>query len=257
MTTATKQGFTLVELLVVIGILGILSGALFPAISNAVMKANMTSVGTRGRDIFVAITGANTEREPLGLGSVWPKVNSKITSDAGTGDKDIADTQYSSSCKYFTDLYDGTKVGTSEHSPYVAGFDYSKLAGSGVKVYSGTSELPEENNMWCIAGDVRDEMEDILPVLVTRNFDCSELKQKITGTPVSTQITTLGKKYPAPFSNKGFVMVRKGGAIFNGTKKYARLNVIYQNQAFDTTSGSTENSGITYLGPKAEQKPSN
>lgn len=254
MTSVKNQGFTLVELLVVIGILGILASALFPAISNAVMKANMTAVGSRGRDIYVAITGANTEREPLGLGNVWPKNKSKVSDSTGGGQKDIADTVYQDSCNYFTDLYDGKNAGTPTHSPYVAGFDYSKLAGAGVKVYSGKDTLPVENNMWCIAGDVRDEMEDILPILVTRNFDCKELKKTITGNPAATQITTLGKNFPAPFSNKGFVMVRKGGAVFNGTTKYARLNVIYQNQAFDTTAGGAQE-GITYLGPDGIQAP--
>jgi len=66
-----RSGLTLVELIVTVFILGIVSAAIFPAGSNP-MQANMTAVGTRGRDIYVAIIGANTEREALDLLPIWP-----------------------------------------------------------------------------------------------------------------------------------------------------------------------------------------
>jgi len=254
MTSAKNQGFTLVELLVVIGILGILASALFPAISNAVMQANMTAVGTRGRDIYVAITGSNTEREPLGLGNVWPKTVLDSGATSGSGTTDIGSQIFQNSSDYFYALYDGQNVGTANWSPYVAGFDYSKLAGAGVPAKSGSGQLQAQNNMWVIAGNVRDEMEDILPILVTRNLDCSSLKKDLTDGSVTTKLTW-STTYKTPFSNKAFVMIRKGGGIFKAREKYATLNVVYQNQSFMTTVTGSTTAPLLYLAPEGTQTP--
>ncbi|MFA6662188.1 MAG: type II secretion system protein [Bacilli bacterium] len=251
MTVSNKTGFTLVELLVVIGILGILSAALFPAISNAVMRANMTAVSTRGRDIYVAITGANTEREPLGLGNVWPQKDVSTSGGQTTSNPDISEKPFTTSTDYFKELYDDENIGTENHSPYVAGFDYGKLAGAGVTAHRGKN-LVKEHNMWTIAGNVRDEMEDVVPILVTRNFNAeTHMFDKVTDSELSnskTDPSCWDKEWDSPFSTKGMVLVRKGGGTFTVRAKYAVAPVIYNNQTFDTTLGGA-NKSLVYLKP--------
>jgi len=254
MKVSEKQGFTLVELLVVIGIIGILSAALFPAISDAMTKAKMTAVSARGRDIYVAITGANTEREPLGLGSVWPRTQAPAGATSGGGVMDIGYMTFQDSCAYFYELNDGENLGKAEWSPYVAGFDFGKLAGAGIPAHTGVGQLQEANCMWTIAGNIRDEMEDIVPILVTRNLPGSSLYADITGTPTAERML-LGSNYDSPFGNKGAVIVRKGGGSFNVRAKYATPLVVYNSQSFMTTVEGADNASLTYLSPGGEETP--
>ncbi|MCL1921463.1 MAG: hypothetical protein FWG50_10395 [Kiritimatiellaeota bacterium] len=225
MASEGKQKFSLAGLIVVVVVALLFFSVLVAQSRSAMWRAGITATGARGRDIYIAIVGANTEREPLGLPSVWPKT--VLTEDDlkhPLGLEDIAWCTFQNSTDYFYELYDGAHLGMPDHSPYVAGFDYSKLAGAGVRAMEGTGRLRSENNMWCIMGNIREEMADSTPVLVTRNVDCSSLRLNALGDP--DEPIRWSQQYKTPFPNKEFTLVRKGGGMFNGTKKSARMRFV-------------------------------
>jgi len=200
---------------------------------------SMTAIGARGKDIYVAIVAANTEREQSGLKPIWPK-SGKTMVDA----EDISDMTFANSTDYFSILYDEkNRRMPDKWNPYVVGFDYSKLAGAGVKSPE-TGRLTAKNNMWIIAANVTDDMPDIIPVLITRNIDPTSLiphEGNLRGQFLRPSA------FKTPLGEKAFVIIQKGGGIRKYTWRYRSLDVVYQGQ--DTQEVREALQKIEYLAP--------
>ena len=234
-----KKGFTLVELLVVIGILGVLMGALFPAITSAMLKANLSACATRGRNLFVAITSANTDREQAGLGSnVWPKTQAEENAD--TANDPLAGA-VSSASEYFTYLFDMARTQDSANRKSYVGIDASVLSGAGVPpLPSGATKIEGKNCLWGVAANISDELPEVYPVLFSRNIPVSQLQVYSTTYDGSSQEIKIGKangaKYDTPFSTKAYILIQRGGAVIQQTSKYALSSIMFSRQPYQIES---------------------
>jgi len=228
--------------------LGILAAILLPAISSARMQANAAAVSARGRDIYIGIVSATTEREPLGLPSVWPKT--VLPAGTASEKKDALSKAFKTSTEYFKALADEENYGTDKWAPYISGFDYTRLAGAGVPPCKDRN-LTAANNMWAIAANLADADNDVIPVLITRNADVKEIERVVnqgySARDFNTRINVGNGEYTAPFGSQMVVVIRKGGGVFVFRSRQATLGNIFGHQEFPPRDPSKP--PIVYLMP--------
>ena len=234
----STKGFTLVELLVVIGILGILMASLFPAISSAMLNAKTTAMASNGRKLHQAITLANTSRETAGKGTtVWPKTQKDEGAGDTSGEQDIGDMSFSSTTEWFKKLFDMDNYGSTDRHAEVEDLDLNVLSGSGVPSISGKT-LEPKNIAWVAVANIQDGIPVCIPVFVTRNVDYKTLDSSLAqyDGKTATRIQIGKGEYSTPFQDKAWIIVRKGGGVDTIKAKYSTLDVAFKQQSFDNSN---------------------
>ena len=229
---------------------GLLAGAIFPAISSATRSANSAALSMNGRNLFMGIIMANTERENAGLVSVWPRT----VAGEGTDKNDISGQVYKSATDYFNALFDMKNYGTSKWEPYVDKSLIDRLSGPGVPKMDG-KRLESKNVAWIVAANVTEAMPDFIPVLISANFNPALLMRNWDGLKNRTKRLPIGPASGADKSmldDKAIVVVRKGGSVETIKAENLTYGTLYRRQAFDLTK--TENP-LVYLTPTGAVEP--
>lgn len=114
----TKKGFTLIELIVVIAIIGVLAAILVPSMLGYVKKSKISSVNTTASSIYKAVNSALTELDEEGVdigageaithaaGATTLTSSSQLQLADGSGDADAV--LYSKIENYFEEVKDVT-----------------------------------------------------------------------------------------------------------------------------------------------------
>lgn len=230
-----------------VGTAGMLVGAVFPAVSSAMLTARTSAMAMKGRNLFVGLTKANTERQVVGLAPIWPQTEAPADADG----EDISGRTFRNGCDYFNELFDMAQLGEKDWKPYVGGVDLSAVASElrpGRPFQAGDLD-------WSVAANVTEEMSDVVPVLVSANFNPALLLAEWDGRTDANRRLPIGPASGAAkslFGDKAVVVVRKSGAAQVIDAKYLTYATLYNRQPFVATG---QKAPLVYLTPTGVAVP--
>lgn len=176
------------------------------AIKSAKTSADSSRLSMQGRNLFVSIIAANTDREAAGLLALWPWPQGADDIDA----EERSLYRAANATDYFKLLFDLANKGKADGwKPYVdvdAQVAFDKETGK---------------SKWIVAKGLADEMSDAVPVLVSANVDPASLITAVGTHDASSMEGSL------KFSGDYAVIVRKGGSTAVIKRKYAKLGNVY------------------------------
>lgn len=156
--------------------------------------------------------------------SVWPNSNNN----------------FSNSTDYFKHLMDVDNYGTDKWEPVLSGSSVYNV------FYNVNPESLEKETIWSIAKNINEIDDPNIPVLISRNFDVTQLRAKYS--KKDQEIIT--KNYG------GYVLIRKDGSIYSQVRPKVTLNHIYRGKFFDySTNAVCPAHALKYLTPKNEVFP--
>ena len=221
-TTNTRRGrqaFTLNELCFVCAIIGIIAAFIFyPFINGALINAGTTRVGNIGRNIVLAIISANTEREAMRMGAVWPSTNACVNPQKPNHDY----TTDSISESYFADL-----VGRNPDEGAVENLRWFVFSGAGIPAATTAAQFEYGGfNAWNYIAGLDEDAQDDTPFLITTNTKIDRQKLELFSAKIDSKLTDaeinalFGKG--KPFGDVLMVFIQKGGGVQHMKGKYFR-----------------------------------
>lgn len=179
---------------------------------SAQIRAVFQAWASHGRSLLVAIFQADTERWSKGLASVYPQTANSVSSNK----EDISGRVFVNATDYFCELFDmrdKDKGGAWE--PYIDS--------------DPNFAFVDGKSMWNVAAGLKDEMSDVVPVLISANFDCKNLPTKSYDGKTNANVVIPIGTCPL-LGNNGIVVVHKGGAVNYIPAHMVTLGVIYNKQ---------------------------